>query len=61
MSEEITAKDIVKVVEQTADIRVQTAQVRMLTEIYKLANTGGDIRAKLRQYIADKEKELGCE
>ena len=54
-----TLDEIIKLERDTAQTKAETAQVRMLTEIYKLANSGGDIRSKLRQYIADKEKELG--
>jgi len=50
---------IIELERDTAEIQVYTAQVKMLTEIYKLVNAGGDTRSKLRQYIADKEKELG--
>lgn len=54
-----TLDKIIELERDTAKIQVYTAQVKMLTEIYKLANADGDTRSKLRQYIADKEKELG--
>lgn len=55
----VTLDKIIELERDTAKIQVYTAQVKMLTEIYKLVNDGGDTRSKLRQYIADKEKELG--
>lgn len=54
-----TLDEIIRLERDTARIKAETAQIRMLTEIYKLVNAGGDTRSKLRQYIADKEKELG--
>lgn len=55
---EITTKDIIRVVEKTADVRVQTAQVRMLNELLIVA-TKPDVKAALKRYIEAKEKELG--
>lgn len=54
-----TLDEIIKLERDTAQIKAETAQIRMLTELFTLANSGGDTRSKLRQYIADKEKELG--
>lgn len=55
----VTLDKIIELERDTAKIQVYTAQVRMLTELFTIAKSGGDIRSKLRQYIADKEKELG--
>lgn len=53
----ITTKDIVDVVEKTADVRVQNAQIKMLIEILALTNEV-DIKTELTKYIKQKEKEL---
>lgn len=58
MSNPITTKDIVRVVEKTADVRVQTTQVKMLTELLVVA-TKSDVKTALLKYIEAKEKELG--
>jgi len=55
---EITTKDIVDVVEKTADVRVQNAQIKMLIEILALT-TKVDTKTELNKYIKQKEKELG--
>lgn len=58
MSNPITTKDIVRVVEKKADVRVQTTQVKMLTELLVVA-TKSDVKTALLKYIEAKEKELG--
>lgn len=61
MREEVTSEDIMRVVEETSNTRVFTAQLKMLTELLVLLNEQGDIRTNLKRYIDHKEKEIGYE
>lgn len=46
---------------ETAKIQVYTAQLKMLTEIYEVIMQDGDTKANIKEYVKQKEKEIGYE
>jgi len=56
-----TAEKLVKTMTETAEIRVYTAQIKMLTDLYDVIHRDGDLRDNLHSYIKRKEKEIGYE
>lgn len=56
-----TLDKIIQTQKETAEIQVQTAQLKMLTELYKVIRQDGDIKANIKEYIKQKEREIGYE
>lgn len=56
-----TLDKIIQTQKETAEIQIYTAQLKMLTELVELAHSKGDTRQQLKEYIKQKEKEIGYE
>ena len=56
-----TLDRIVQTQKETAKIQVYTAQLKMLTELYQVVMQDGDTKANIKEYIKQKEKEIGYE
>lgn len=56
-----TLDKIIQTQRETAEIQIYTAQLKMLTELYEVIMQDGDTKANIKEYIKQKEKEIGYE